>query len=99
MIELSGLAGQTAAVAAWSRALADVDGATATDAERIDAIAELEKLKAAAAAAQARITARFLASRLEEAPPHRTAADVARGVTAEVALARRESPTRGQQHV
>lgn len=99
VIELSGLAGQTAAVAAWSRALADVDGATATDAERIDAIAELEKLKAAAAAAQARITARFLASRVEEAPPHRTAADVARGVTAEVALARRESPTRGQQHV
>lgn len=99
VIGLSGLASQTASVAAWSAALAEVDGAAATEAECIDAITELEKLKAAAAAAQARVTERFRRSRLEAARPHETPADVTRGVTAEVALARRESPTRGQQHV
>lgn len=99
VIDLSGLASQTASVAAWSGALAEVDGAAASDAECIDAIAQLEKLKAAAAAAQARVTERFRRSRLDAARPHQTAADVMRGVAAEIALARRESPTRGQQHV
>jgi hypothetical protein len=99
VIELSGLARQTASVAAWSGALAELDVAAATEAECIDALTELERLKSAAAAAQARLTERFRRSRLDAARPDQTTAEVMRGVTAEVALARRESPTRGQQHV
>jgi hypothetical protein len=100
MIELSGSTRRTA-VAAWSRALAGVDGAAGSDAERIDAIRELEELKAAAAAAQARITAAFDASQRAAAAP-RTREDQARlsrSISAQVGLARRQSPARGQQHL
>lgn len=109
MIELSGRSTQPASVAAWSRALAEVDGADASDAERIDAIRELEELKAAAAAAQARITAAFDASQRAEfaasqravaAPVRREdAARLGRSIAAQIGLARRESPARGQQHL
>jgi hypothetical protein len=93
----------------WARALAGRDEWSLDDRQCIDAITELEELKAAAAAAQARITARLHDARLEAAQTEiakvepqakaRRVAEVIRGVTAEVALARRESPARGQQHV
>jgi hypothetical protein len=85
--------------AAWVESLADHDGRDLTDAERIDQISELERLKAAAAAAQARITEAFDRSRRRAAPSLKPASEVSRSITAQVALARRESPARGQQHV
>lgn len=101
MIEISGRSDQLATPAAWSRALAEVDGRRITDAERIDAIRQLEELKAAAAAAQARITAAFDASQRQAAGPacRRDQARLGRSISTQVALARRESPARGQQHL
>ncbi|MGY2703814.1 hypothetical protein ACVW2K_003398 [Nocardioides sp. HB32] len=61
-----------------------LDAAGMTDAERVDVIRELEKLKCAAEAAQAELAA---------------ALGEGRGAAAQVALARRESPHRGQQHL
>ena len=75
------------------------DGHDLTDSERIDQISELERLKAAAAAAQARITEAFDASQRRAAPSLKPTGEVVRSITAQVALARRESPARGQQHV
>ena len=78
--------------------LAAVDGAGSTETEQIELVALLEKLKGAAAAAQARVTDNLAIAR--------TAREVERGVptakrcqglAAEVALARRCSPQRGAQ--
>ena len=85
--------------ATWIASLADHDGHDLTDSERIDQISELERLKAAAAAAQARITEAFDASQRRAAPSLKPTGEVVRSITAQVALARRESPARGQQHV
>ncbi|MFC3688280.1 HNH endonuclease [Aquipuribacter hungaricus] len=70
------------------------------DATRVSRLRALEMLKAAASAAQARDTADLAASRHAQ----RAAAGVppqerGRGVAAEVALARRDSPRRGAQHL
>lgn len=72
----------------------------ADEASLIAHIGALERLKSAAAAAQARAAAAFEAARLaaEEAagmPAHRRG----RGVTAEIALARCDSPARGNRHL
>ena len=83
----------------WIASLAHHDGHDLTDSERIDQISELERLKAAAAAAQARITEAFDASQRRAAPSLKPTGEVVRSITAQVALARRESPARGQQHV
>jgi hypothetical protein len=85
--------------AAWIASLSGHDGHDLTDSERIDQISELERLKAAAAAAQARITEAFDASQRRAAPALKPTGEVVRSITAQVALARRESPARGQQHV
>jgi Domain of unknown function (DUF222)/HNH endonuclease len=82
-------------VRGWAAGLARVDR-DVSDAERVEQLRALEELKAAAAAAQARVAAEFVASQCAE----QTAAgvrgrDVGKGVTAQVALARRESPHRG----
>ncbi len=70
------------------------------DAERIDQIRALEELKAAAAAAQARASADLDASQRERhAAAGIRSADRGKGVAAQVALARRESPVRGGQHL
>ncbi len=66
----------------------------------IDAIGVLESIKAAAAAAQARLSVAFdVAERERQAqlgiPAHRRG----RGVAEQIALARRESPTRGSRHL
>lgn len=70
----------------------------ASDRERIELIAVLEGLKSAAAAAQARIMVAFDASQRQQqlaagVPPER----VGGGIGAQVALARRESPHRGNR--
>ncbi len=68
--------------------------------ELIDAIGVLESIKAAAAAAQARLSVAFDAAERERQaqlgiPAHRRG----RGVAEQIALARRESPTRGSRHL
>ena len=71
-----------------------------TDAERIDQIRALEQLKAAAAAAQARITVDLDASvRAAHAAAGIPADRQGRGVAAQVALARQESPYSGGRHL
>ena len=70
------------------------------DAERIDLIRALEELKCAAEGAQATLTAAFDRSQREvEAAAGVPAGRRGRAVAAQVALARRESPHRGQQHL
>lgn len=70
------------------------------DAERIDQLRRLEELKAAAAAAQARITVAFDRSqRAQQEESGVPAADVGTGVAAQVALARRDSPAKGSRHL
>ena len=71
-----------------------------TDAERIDLIRALEELTCAAASAQLATTADFDESqRAEQAARGVPVERQGRGVAAQVALARRESPHRGQQHL
>lgn len=70
----------------------------ATESEAVDWIAGLERLKAACAAAQAMQTETLYTLRCaDEASRGVPAADRGRGVAAEVALARRESPARGSE--
>jgi hypothetical protein len=70
------------------------------DVERIDLIRALEELKCSAEAAQAVLTAAFDRSQREaEAAAGVPAERRGRAVAAQVALARRESPHRGRQHV
>lgn len=62
----------------------------------IDQLRELEDLKSAAAALQARIAVAFdLLQRQEQADAGTPASELGAGVAAQVALARRESPARG----
>lgn len=66
----------------------------------VEAIAALERLKAAAAARQARLAVALDTARREaEAARGVPAARRGRGVAAEVALARRDSPARGGRHL
>lgn len=66
----------------------------------IERIAELERLKSAAAAGQARAAAALdRARRAAEAEEGVPAARRGRGVANEVALARRDSPARGSRHL
>ncbi len=76
---------------AW---LATVDVYELTDRERIDLVAELERVKGASGAAQARATD---AARESREPSHPR--DAARSVGSEIALARRCSPTLGDRFV
>jgi hypothetical protein len=81
------------------RDLAQVDGAELSDADRIDAITALERLKSAASAAQARVTVAFDRSQRSEAKTRAEDLLLRRSVSAQVALARRESPVTGSRHV
>ena len=75
-------------------------GEASDDADRIDLIRALEELKCSAEAAQAVLTAAFDRSQREaEARAGVPAERQGRAVAAQVALARRESPHRGRQHV
>jgi hypothetical protein len=72
-----------------------VKDSAARDAGRIDAIRALEELKAAAAAAQARLAAAFdVSQRAAQAGAGVPVQKQGKGVAAQVALARRESPAR-----
>ena len=83
----------------WAAVLATPDR-TLSDEERIELIRALEELTCVAAAAQALVTADFDASqRAEQAAQGVPSARQGRGVAAQIALARRESPHRGQQHL
>jgi hypothetical protein len=81
-------------VSAFRGWLSSVDVGRLTDRERIDLVAELERVKGTAAAAQARATHALRESRQAVAPR-----DVSRSVGSEVALARRQSPTLGDRYV
>jgi hypothetical protein len=73
---------------------------TADESILVERIGELERLKAAAAAAQARAAAALDASRrATEAANGVPAARRGRGVAGEVALARLDSPSRGGRHL
>jgi hypothetical protein len=66
----------------------------------VERIAELERVKSAAAAGQARAAAALdAARRAAEAAAGVPAARRGRGVASEVALARRDSPARGNRHL
>jgi len=90
-------------VGAWVRRLAEVEepaGEELSDGDRVELLEALEGLKAAAAAAQARVTVAFAASQRDVL----TAAGVpvarqARSIGAQVALARRVSPRQGSRHL
>jgi len=86
-------------LAGWVHELARIDRAV-DDSERIKQIRALEELKAAAAAAQAVATADLVASqRAKQQAAGAAATELGRGVAAQVALARRDSPHQGSRHV
>jgi hypothetical protein len=87
------------AIAGWIEQLREVRR-DVSDTERIDQLRALEQLKAAAAAAQARITVDLDTSvRAAHAAAGMPAERQGRGVAAQVALARQESPYRGGRHL
>ena len=70
------------------------------DVERVDQVRLLEQLKAAAAAAQAKVTTEFVASqRATQVDAGVLAREVGAGIAAQVALAKRESPARSRRYV
>lgn len=76
------------------------DDDAATDHDRIELIAALERLKGAAAAAQARVTFAFDRSqRAEQADLGVPSSEQGQGVASQVALARHDSPARGGRHL
>jgi hypothetical protein len=89
----------TAALASLVDVLKEL-GPAADDAERIDRIRLLEELKSAVCAAQARETVGFRASQVgAQVDAGVRAKDVGKGVAAQVALAKRESPSRAGRYV
>ncbi len=79
--------------------LVQVDPA-AEESALVERIAELERIKSAAAAGQARAAAALdAARRTAEAAAGVPAARRGRGVASEIALARRDSPARGSRHL
>ena len=83
--------GSVAAVRGW---LSAIDVGRLSDGERLDLVAELERLKNTAAATQARATHALRESREMTRPQ-----DAVRSVGSEVALARHQSPTVGDRFV
>lgn len=81
----------------WTAALSNVDRAV-SDAQRIDQLRALEELKSAACAAQARISVDFAQSqRAEQESVGAKSDEATRGIGAQIALARRESPHLGNR--
>ena len=80
--------------------LTSLDGRGASEAELVDQLTAMEKLKSGLAAAQARATAALAATRSRaEAARGVPVGDWCRGLAAEIALARQDSPVRGNQHL
>ena len=97
MFDVSGDA--AAVVEAWVEQLATYDGPD-DDEARVRLLGSLERLTCAATGLQADVSADLDASvRRREAGRGVPAARQGQGVAGEVALARRESPHRGRQHV
>lgn len=90
----TGSAPPSATVRAFRSWLGALGPEALTDRERVDLVAEIERLKGTGAAAQARLTHAVRQSR-EASSAH----DAVRSVGAEVALARRQSPTLGDRFV
>jgi len=89
----------TDAIAAVIATLAELD-TNVSDAERIDRLTALERVKSAAAAAQARFTDAFNRSQLPTlVKGGADARDAQRSVCAQVGLARKDSPHKGGRHV
>lgn len=87
-------------IAQMGSALRALGRETDPAAELIDQIRQLEALKSAAAAAQARVTAVFAAGqRSAQRAAGVPASTVGKGIAAQVALARRDNPARGGQHL
>jgi hypothetical protein len=86
-------------VAAFLERLPSLDPSL-PDRERIDLISTLEAVKGGVAAAQARVAVAFADSQVVgQRAAGLSGTDVGRGVGAQVALARRESPSRGSRHL
>lgn len=86
-------------VRTWTRTLAQA-GLEVDDAERIDLLRALEELKCAAEGAQSVVTADFADSQRARAAERGIPSERQdRGIAAQVALARRESPHRGGRHL
>jgi hypothetical protein len=84
----------------WRAQTILITGAGLGEAETLDQLRALEELKAATAAAQARLTAHLHTTRVgREAAAGIPAAKRAAGLGAEVALARRVSPHAGNRHL
>lgn len=76
------------------------EAAALDDHARVELLTACERLKSAAAAAQARVTVSFAASQRAAAAAVSEPADrQARGVAEQVALARQDSPHRGSRHL
>ena len=89
----------TAELAAFLARLPTLDTAV-PDGERVDQLALLEGIKNACAGAQASVAVAFDSSQREvQAAAGVPARDRGRGVAAQVALARGESPSRGSRHL
>jgi hypothetical protein len=86
------------AVGAWRRALAGAP-VPRSDGERVDLMAELERLKSAAAAVQARLAAAMAADRVAGVDGREAQARAIRSVAGQVGLARRVSPARAHSFV
>ncbi len=81
------------------RALSALEEAV-PDAELVDQLRLLEELKSAAAAAQAKVATRFAAAqRAAQLAAGVPAKEIGKGIAAQVALAKRESPARARRYV
>ncbi|MDQ3591310.1 MAG: HNH endonuclease, partial [Actinomycetota bacterium] len=92
----------TSEVVGWSAALRSltITAPVGDGAGLIDQISALEALKSAASAAQARATVRFAAAqRAAQREAGLPSAAIGRGIAAQVALARRDSPAKGSRHL
>src|SRR6476469_10534084 len=86
-------------LAGWVRQLPNVD-TNAADPELIDQITQLERVKSACAAAQAKLTDAFVISQTAELTTTRAKDERARrSVSSQIGIARHDSPRRGNQHV
>ncbi|PRZ28775.1 uncharacterized protein DUF222, partial [Antricoccus suffuscus] len=96
----SGRAPDLIALRTFRESLAGTHDDTLDDAARIDQIRALEELKAAAAAAQARLAVSFHASqRDQQAAAGTPRRRLGRGIGEQIAAARRDAPRKGGQHL
>jgi len=94
-VNSGGAALSSADLAHFVDRLAAVDD-TAADAELIDQITQLERMKSACAAAEAKLTVAFAAAQTAAQPADKQRnTSVQRSIAGQIGLARRDSPARG----